>query len=118
MNRKPPKPWPRIPRATAVPLGLVLIGLLVLGFNAVLEWRAGYAYRRIQKGDSEARVRLYLGEPSRFEACGDPLWWDQDNLGKNDGRCVRYARYDYHHSSYGVGYSADHVVVAKHHYVD
>jgi hypothetical protein len=117
MKPKVSKPWPRLKLSTAVPLGLVLIGAAVMGFSALIDWRAGIAYGRVQKGDAETKVMLFLGRPTRYEPCGDPLWWDAQELGKNDGRCVRYARYDYHHSSYAIGYSADHLVVSKHHYL-
>ncbi|MBL6750378.1 MAG: hypothetical protein ISP90_07630 [Nevskia sp.] len=117
MKNTPPRPWPRPKWTTVVPVALVALGLGLVGFSTLLEWRAGVAYRRVQLGDAESKVMLFLGRPARYEPCGDPLWWDDRDLGKNDGRCLRYARYDYHHSSYAIGYSADHVVVSKHHYV-
>ena len=101
----------------AVPIVLGLIASLAFGFNTLLDWRAGVAFSKLQLNDPEKRVRMFLGSPSSTEACGAQLWWNDEARGANDGRCERLVRYTYRHSSWTVGYSADHLVVSKHHEV-
>ena len=100
-----------------IPAVLVVLGLGSLVFDRLLNWRAGKAFERIKQGDAESLVIMYLGTPTHATTCGDRLWWDDQDSGANGGRCVRWASYDYHHSAWGVGYSADAKVVAKHHTV-
>ena len=94
-------------------LGSVVAALLI---NSLLDFRAGKAFARIELGLTEARVIAYMGGPSQTEQCGEQLWWNDKALGSNDGRCVKWARYNYRHSNWGIGYSADNHVVSKHHY--
>jgi hypothetical protein len=43
------------------------------------------------------------------EACGQNLWWgyDGDYMGKSDGRCAKWVRYEHFLSAWAVGHSAD-----------
>jgi hypothetical protein len=91
-----------------------LLAGAAFGFDALLDWRAGKAFDRIEKGFDGGRVHLFLGNPSRQTPCGDTLWWGDANAGKNDGGCARWDYYDYRKGSWAIGYSADGKVVAKH----
>jgi hypothetical protein len=97
----------------ALVIGAVAIVAGAVLLPPLLDWRAGKAYARIQQGDTETKVIMYLGSPDAREACGAQLRWDQDSLGANDGRCVRQARYRSRHGDWVVGYSVDRVVVSK-----
>lgn len=97
----------------ALAIGAVLIVAGVLLMPPLLDWRAGKAYARVQQGDAETKVIMYLGYPDAKESCGPQLRWDQDSLGANDGRCVRQSRYRGRHGSWVVGYSTDRLVVSK-----
>jgi hypothetical protein len=91
-----------------------LLAGAVLGFDALLDWRAGRAFAHIEKGFDGGRVHLFLGNASRQAPCGDTLWWGDTDAGKNDGSCARWDYYDYRKGSWAIGYSADGKVVAKH----
>jgi hypothetical protein len=79
----------------------------------LLDWRAGKAYSRVQQGDAETKVILYLGAADAQGSCGPQLRWDRDSLGPNDGHCVREARYRGRHGAWVIGYSAERLVVSK-----
>jgi len=89
----------------------VLAGVVLL--PRLMDWRSGKAFARVQQGDEETKVILYLGYPSSSGACGTQLRWDADSLGANDGRCVREVRYNGRHGTWVVGYSANGHVVSK-----
>ncbi len=86
----------------------------MIGLPHLLDWRSGKAFARIQQGDEETKVILYMGYPSGSGGCGTQLRWDADSLGANDGRCVREVRYQGRRGSWMVGYSANGHVVSKH----
>ena len=104
-------------RYVIVLLMLVGIAVAALLLNSLFDWRAGKAFDHIQLGYTEKKVISYMGTPSKVEPCGEQLWWDGKIAGKNGGRCVRWARYNYLFSSWAIGYSADGQVVSKYHYV-
>lgn len=97
----------------ALLIGAIAILAAALLLPPLLDWRAGKAYARIQKGDAETKVMMYLGPPDAKQVCGAQLRWDQDSLGANDGRCVLEARYRGRHGTWVVGYSAGRMVVSK-----
>jgi hypothetical protein len=99
--------------AAAVVAVVLVVG--ALGLVRLLDWRAGLAFGRIRPGEAEAKVLMYLGSPSKTEPCGGVLWWADQPAGRNDGRCISQARYQYAHSAWIVGYDADRKVVSKHH---
>jgi hypothetical protein len=98
----------------ALVIAAVAIALGVALLPPLLDWRAGKAFARIQQGDAETKVILYLGAPDAKGVCGTELRWDDGDLGPNDGRCVRETRYRGRHGTWVVGYSADGHVVSKH----
>lgn len=91
---------------------LIVIGALLM--PPLLDWRSGQAFARIQQGDAETKVIMYLGYPDTKASCAAQLFWDGDSLGANDGRCVREVRYRGRHGTWIVGYSEDRHVVSKH----
>ena len=99
---------------------VVIPGVLVVVFfvNQFFDSRAGEVFQRIEMNAPESSVVTLLGKPDVERPCGDNLWWggDGDYRGKNDGRCVTEARYEYFLSAWAVGYSADRHVVSKYHY--
>lgn len=101
-------------------LPFAAIPLAIIGFciNGYLDGRAGRAFEQVQMGATRQQVEATLGKPSRVRACGANLWWgnDGDYRGKNDGRCVAEARYEYFLSAWGIGYSRDGRVTSKYHY--
>lgn len=101
----------RLRIALAIGAVAIIAGALLL--PPLLDWRSGKAYARIQQGDAETKVIMYLGSPDAKEACGAQLRWDQDSLGANDGHCVRQSRYRGRHGTWVVGYSAERLVVSK-----
>jgi hypothetical protein len=103
---------------TLAPFAVALIAVAALIVNDQLDKRTGRSFQRIQLGATEMAVVALMGKPDTVRPCGDNLWWggDADYLGKNDGRCVTEARYEYFLSAWAVGYSADHDVVSKYHY--
>jgi hypothetical protein len=92
---------------------LAFVGALAVTLPFVLDWRAGVAFARIKQGDHEALVLGYLSSPSKVDACPERLMWNDQDLGANDGRCVRWSTWTYARHSYAVGFSADRKVVAK-----
>ena len=107
----------RLNRYVIMSVALFAIVLAALLLNGLLNWRAGKAFDHIQLGYNEKKVISYMGAPSKIETCGEWLWWDGKIQGKNEGRCVKWARYNYLLSSWAIGYSADNHVVSKYHYV-
>jgi hypothetical protein len=97
-------------------IALAIIGLFI---NAFMDARAGRAFEQVQMGATRQQVEAALGKPSRVGPCGQNLWWgnDSDYRGKNDGRCVAEARYEYFLSAWGIGYSQGGHVTSKYHYV-
>lgn len=102
-------------------LPFVAIAMAVIGFfiNSILDHRAGRAFEQVQMGSTRQQVEAALGKPSTVRPCGQNLWWgnDGDYRGKNDGRCVTEARYEYFLSAWAIGYSQDGRVASKYHYV-
>ena len=92
---------------------LVLVGTLAVALPLVLDWRAGIAFARIKQGDHESLVLGYLGSPSKTGSCPDRLTWNAQDLGANDGHCVRWNTWSYARHAYSVGFSPDKKVVAK-----
>lgn len=103
----------------ALPLAMVVICAIVFAFDVFLDSRSGRRFDEIEMGATEKSVVSMLGTPSQVRPCGEHLWWgsDADHRGRNDGRCVNEARYEYFLSAWGVGYSQDGRVVSKYHYV-
>ena len=102
----------------ALPLAVVVIVVAVLALNALIDGRTGREFDEIKMGATEKSVVLLLGTPSQVRPCGEHLWWgsDADYRGKNDGRCVSEARYEFFLSAWGIGYSQTGHVVSKYHY--
>jgi hypothetical protein len=100
---------------------IVLCALIAVAviLDVVRDSTDGRAFRQIRKGDTVAVVESRLGKPDSTEPCGRNLWWggDGEYLGKNDGRCVTWVRYNHFLSAWAVGYSADGKVVSKYHYM-
>lgn len=73
----------------------------------------------LQRGTSRQEIVRELGNPSTSEACGENLWWGDDGnfLGKNQGECVEWIRYDFILEAWAFGFSKDGRVVSKYHYV-
>jgi hypothetical protein len=92
---------------------LALVGALALIMPFVLDWRAGVAFERIKQGDHEALVLGYLSSPSQMGACPDRLMWNGQDIGANDGRCVRWYTWTYARHAYSIGFSQEKKVVAK-----
>lgn len=103
----------------AAPLLIAVLCVAVALVDAYSDRRAGAAFARVEMGAPESTVVALLGEPDLERPCGENLWWggDGDYRGRNDGRCVTEARYEYFLSAWGIGYSADRRVVSKYHYV-
>lgn len=97
----------------ALAIAAVAIIAGVIGLPYLFDWRSAQAYGRIQPGDTETKVIMYLGYPDASGACGTQLQWDQDSLGANDGRCVREVRYRGRHGTWVVGYSATKQAISK-----
>jgi hypothetical protein len=89
----------------------VLAGTVLL--PPLLEWRAGVAFSRINKGDAASKVALFMGVPTSTALCGAELHWDQDSLGPNGGRCATEQHFKARHGRRVVGYSPDGHVVSK-----
>lgn len=75
---------------------VVVVGVPVLG---VLLW-PGYRLHRyrskfltIARGTTRQLVIDRLGSPGTSEPCGDRLWWDDQDIGPNNGECVVQMRY-------------------------
>jgi hypothetical protein len=101
----------RLRLALAIAAAVVLAGVILL--PRLLDWRAGKAFARVQPGDEQTKVIMYLGYPSSSGGCGTQLRWNEDSLGANDGRCVKEVRYDGRHGVWVLGYSAAGRVVSK-----
>jgi hypothetical protein len=103
----------------ALPLAMAVMGAALFALNAFLDGRRGRGFDEIEMGATRQSVVLALGMPTQVRPCGAHLWWggDADYKGRNDGRCVSEARYEFFLSSWGVGYSQDGRVVSKYHYV-
>jgi hypothetical protein len=104
------------------PLWLPFLAMLcvsvALASDIILDRRDHKAFDKISKADIEVTVERALGRPDSVQSCGISLWWgyDSDYVGKNDGRCVKWVRYDHFLSAWAIGYSADGKVVSKYHY--
>lgn len=101
------------------PVLLVVAGAIAWAGASSLANRQGDKFDAIVEGASRASVVQSLGQPSQARPCGASLWWGDDAhyRGKNDGSCVTEERYEYFLVSFGVGYSANGVVVSKYRYV-
>jgi hypothetical protein len=98
-------------------LGIVALGVAIAA-DFVLDARDRRAFDKITRSDTEASIRNIFGKPDTIEPCGQNLWWGYDGnyMGKNDGRCVKWVRYNHFLSAWAVGYSVDGEVVSKYHY--
>jgi hypothetical protein len=114
---------PRIPTVFFLAPLLVIwlrILALILAVAADFAWdgRDGRAFDKIGTTDTEATILRKFGHPDTIEPCGENLNWgyDRDYTGKNDGRCVKWVRYNHFSSAWAMGYSGDGRVVSKYHY--
>ena len=108
---------------------LLLVTLVLpflVGASVVVSWTVSAiaaswkedAFYAVSENAPRAAVVAALGRPDVVRACGKTLWWGDDSQyrGPNDGRCVTEERYEYFLTAYGVGYSADGLVVSKYRY--
>ena len=98
-------------------VGLIALAIVSLTAMAAIhvygESQTAEVYEHVTLGQSEASIVRLLGKPDRMLPCGKSLWWDGEMASppKNDGRCVKWVRYNYFLSAYGFGYSRDGVSV-------
>jgi hypothetical protein len=117
--------WTR-PRLFAVlvwaPIWVPALGVLALGIaigaDFIWDERDQWAFDEISRLDTETRIKNIFGKPDSTESCGENLWWgyDADYLGKNDGRCIKWVRYNHFLSAWAFGYDPNGKVVSKYHY--
>jgi hypothetical protein len=105
-------------RALLVLCSVVIAGLLTWQLCWSREARAASAYKQATLGQSEAEIVAAAGQPDETLPCGEFLWWngDQFNPPKNDGRCVKWVRYNFFLGAYAFGYSADGRLVSRYQY--
>ena len=95
---------------------LVLVGAAA---SYMSESRTESIFNQAVLGQTEASIEDSLGKPDQVLPCGKFLRWNGDmaNPPLNDGRCVKWARYNYALSAYAFGYSKDGKLVSRYHYV-
>jgi hypothetical protein len=104
---------------------LVLGVMLVIATStAWMSWRASadaeaQAFDDVAAGETAAAIRARLGDPTRVGECGEWLWWggDANYLGRNEGRCVSWWRYERFLLTYGIGFDRSDRVISKYRYV-
>lgn len=101
----------RLRIALAIAAVAAVAGVILM--PRLLDWRAGKAFARVQQGDEQTKVIMYLGYPSSTGGCGTQLRWNDDSLGANDGRCVKEVRYNGRGGVWVLGYTATGHVVSK-----
>jgi hypothetical protein len=101
-----------------LPLAVVVVVLAVWVFYWSPESRAASAYESAFLGQEEAAVVAKAGTPAAVGPCGEYLWWngDQENPPKNDGKCVKWVRYNFFLHAFAFGYSADGKLVSRYEY--
>jgi hypothetical protein len=104
--------------ALALPIMLAASIMVLWGAIAGAAWWKADAFYAVTENAPRAAVIAALGQPDMIRACGKNLWWGDDSQyrGLNDGRCVTEERYEYFLTAYGVGYSAEGLVVSKYRY--
>ena len=82
------------------------------------ESRAASTYEHATLEQNEAQIIAKAGAPDEVLKCGEYLWWngDQANPPKNDGRCVKWVRYNFFLHTFAFGYSADGRLVSRYEY--
>lgn len=106
-------------RRLALSFCLLAFGLfLTWQFRWSREARTAIAYEGAMLGQSEAEIIGTAGPPDETLPCGKFLWWsgDQANPPRNDGRCVKWVRYNFFLGAFGFGYSRDGKLVARYRY--
>lgn len=101
-----------------LPLAVIMVVLAVWVFYWSPESRAAAAYEGALLGQEEVAIVSKAGPPDSIEPCGEYLWWngDQMNPPKNDGRCVKWVRYNFFLHAYAFGYSQDGTLVSRYKY--
>jgi hypothetical protein len=96
----------------------ILALILAVATDFVWDGRDGRAFDKISTTDTEGTILQKFGHPDTIEPCGENLYWGYDSnyMGKNDGRCVKWVRYNHFLSVWAVGYSGDGRIVSKYHY--
>jgi hypothetical protein len=97
---------------------LICVALIVYWLKFSRESRAEEAYESATLGGPESGIVAKVGEPDEVLPCGKYLWWngDQANPEPNDGRCVKWVRYNFFLHAIAFGYSADGKPVYRYHY--
>jgi hypothetical protein len=97
---------------------LICVVLIVYWLKFSRESRAEEAYESATLGEPEVEIVAKVGEPDEVLPCGKYLWWngDQANPKPNDGRCVKWVRYNFFLHAIAFGYSADGKLVSRYHY--
>jgi hypothetical protein len=103
-------------------LGVPLAAVIAIAAAICISWNRAsivdHAFERLGEDATEQIVVAKIGEPDTVSTCPDSIWWgaDPDYRRKNDGRCVKWARYEFFLIAYGIGYSTDGRVVSKYRY--
>ena len=94
-------------------------GVLHLDFRSQRAKDVSRLYDQAIIGQPESLFLAELGAPDQALPCGEFLWWDGDtaNPRKNDGRCVKWVRYNFFLSAYGFGFSQDGKLVSRYNYI-
>lgn len=98
---------------------LVIAGTLRLLSASERQDKADRFFAQASLGQPEYLLVDALGKPDEVSACGQWLWWEEGSLSpdRNDGRCVKWVRYNYFLNAYGFGFSKDGKLVARYHYI-
>ena len=99
-------------------LAVLLSALAAPGWYLLRESRAASTYQQAALDQSESQIVAALGEPDEVLPCGEYLWWngDQANPSQNDGRCVKWTRYNFFLHAFAFGYSAEGKLVSRYEY--
>lgn len=119
MDRKlanPPVESDRVGRL--VGLAVILLAAVATGWYLLRESRAASAYQQATLEQSESHILGALGQPDEVLPCGEYLWWngDQANPPRNDGRCVKWVRYNFFLHAFAFGYSAEGKLISRYEY--
>jgi hypothetical protein len=97
---------------------LIFVTLIVYWLDFSREPRVEEAYKSSTIGEPEAVIVAKIGEPDEALPCGKYLWWngDQANPKPNDGRYIKWVRYNFFLHAIAFGYSTEGKLVSRYNY--
>jgi hypothetical protein len=101
-----------------VGLAVLFLAVAASGLYLLRESRATSTYQQATLEQSESHILAALGKPDEVSPCGEYLWWngDQASPPRNDGRCVKWVRYNFFLHAIAFGYSAEGKLVSRYEY--